>query len=255
MSYLYDRKKKKKQGGIIFFAIIALVFLFTPFLSFLYDLVESPIEQAYKNTHETKNQAAILIDALRFSKRNLAEYNRFLKNEVEKLLVENERIHFLELELAKKSIGDNVFAYITERPTQSSLIIDQGGDAGIVPGDSVFSGHILIGEVEMVFDTSSRVILYTDKNSVQPAILYPHDVSVNIRGYGNLGYYLEIDRDIKVEEGNVVYSQSYPGYIMGVVRRVDFDSRDPFKKVFLSPSLNIDMLTSVEILKKTTINS
>lgn len=255
MSYRYDKKQKNKKRKIIMFSIFILVLVFTPLLNGLYTLLESPIQQAYNNAEKGKKHLGLLLDTARFSKTNLVEHNRLLQEQVQKLSIENERIHFLEKQVLNIS-GDHslTYAHIIDRSflQQSIITLDKGSRDGVETGDLIFVADVLIGEVQEVFDITSRVMLYTNREMMQSAILFPRDLSITLQGYGGLDYYFEIDRLVEVQEGDIVYSESYPGYIMAIVRNVDFDPREPFKKVLLSPAMNINNVTDVQIMKKNT---
>lgn len=259
MSYLYDKRKKAKKHKVFVFALCIIVLLFSPILTYIYDVLEKPFARAHENVHNGGKHLSLLLDSTRFSKKQLLSHNQALQQEIKRLVAEQEYAQFfIQREEDMLNQMDLVYADILDRSLlkDSTLVINRGKENGLQVGDRVVaSDYVLVGEVIDVFDQTSRVVLYTQTDQSQPGVLFPHDLPVDLIGYGGSNYYMDIDRAVAIEPGDVVYTSAPSGYLMAVVRDIQFDPRDPFKKVLLSPGSNIHELTYVQVLKNTTDNS
>ena len=261
MSYRYDKEKKQKNilytVGIIFIVII----FFTPTLTYLYDGFEKPLTSLWNASYNVKTAGEDLTTTL-FKKHRLLKENEELKEQLHLLNAEVERVPYLESLLAsyeamtENSLGDEIIlpAEVLARSpltTSGTLIINRGERDGVTPGDTVVAyNNILIGYVAEVFDTTSRVTLYTHNTIETQAIFYPEEESITLIGHGG-GYKTELPRETEAEVGSIAYSQGEPGRVMGIVQKIVFDPRDPFKQVYLSLPISLNHVQVVGVIKST----
>ncbi|MCD5390005.1 MAG: hypothetical protein LR005_01320 [Candidatus Pacebacteria bacterium] len=218
--------------------------------------MEKPFISAYTNTAELKKDSKNLFHTW-FSKTKILEENSELEKRIAILEVDAMRTEYLESVLEKSNILHTIDSKIIStsilRKNNSGIITVLGGkDYTFSVGDSVihFDGT-LIGNISAVFDATSQVSLFTKNNVKTSGILFPQNVSIELVGNGN-AMLAELNRDIDVNIGDIIYSQGNTGHIIGTVSNVDFDPRDPVKKVYISPIQSILSLQQIGI-KKTTI--
>lgn len=129
-----------------------------------------------------------------------------------------------------------------------TLIIDVGSEQGITPDMRVYvGGDVLMGEVESVEATMSRVLLYSAPGNITQVVYGNTGRFFNARGTGNGSFEVEVARDVDVAVGDMFF---YPGMTtmpLGVVKKVEFDARDSFKKVLMKSPVNIQEERWVEV--------
>lgn len=247
--------KRKKRITYSVIGIFLLLAIFTPFYSYLYDVLEKPFASAYSNTAELKKDSKNLFHTW-FSKKKILEENSELEKRIAILEVDIMRIEYLESVLENSNIlhdtdSDIISTSILRKNNSGMITVLGGEDSGFRVGDSVIHyDGVIIGKISQVFDTTSQIDLFS-KNEMQSfGILFPQDISIIMFGNGN-ALFTELNRDVDVNIGDVVYSQGDTGYIIGTVSAVDFDPRDPVKKVYISPIHNLQNLQNIGV--KTTI--
>lgn len=250
MSYRYTRKKQKTP--ILFFVglVFLLVLLFTPALRWGYELFEKAFVSASHNTLFVKQKAREISFK---SRAELVQENRTLKKENERLRIDNSRMSHLEsFETQDSQIEREdkkpFSAKIISKKYNKHCIIDRGRDNGVFTGQPVLSENgSLLGFVSELFDMSAKVTLLTAKKQKVQGILFPRDITVDLIGNGN-ALVAELDRDVELEKGDLLYSQD-SGFIIGSIAHIDFDPRDPVKKIFVAPLESLQEVQLVHIRK------
>ncbi len=248
MSYHYTRKKRKTS--ILFFvgSIFLLLLLFTPALHWGYNFFEKAFMSASKNTLFIKEK----IQEISFKSRaELLEENHALQKENKRLSVENLRITYLESFLNKESElqkenPDSLQAKIISKKYNKHFILDKGEKDGVILTQPVLSeSGSLLGFVSEVFDASAKVTLLVAKKEGIQALLFPSEISLDLVGNGNalLG---QLPRDVELSKGDLVYSQN-SGFLIGFVSYIDFDPRDPVKKIFVTSPESLQEIQFVQI--------
>ncbi len=256
MSYLYNKKKKKRFFFYGILSILLILVMFTSLYSNIYSVLEKPFLNIYRNTEEFKNDSRKLFRSIFYSGKIIDE-NDSLKNEIEKLKIENKNIKYLESVIndSKNIISFDpniVYTSVIKKNNSGTITILGGYNNGFIIGNDVIGGDgALVGKITKVYNNTSIVDLFIKEGNELDAILYINSgpISVNITGNGN-ALFSELIRDIDVRVGDVLYSQYDPGYIVGTVSAVDFDSRDSLKRVYISPIHNVLSLHGVGVIKK-----
>ena len=257
MSYHYDRNKKNKYQRYVLFIILFVLVFFTPFFHMIFDLVEKPLARVWENNGETLRGSENIFQAF-YGKTQIIKENKYLKNEIEILRVDNLRTEYLSAELQKLGYSNrdpDIFAAASILSFggfgyYDTMIINKGEIDGLSVGDKVFSGDVLLGLLLDVYDTTARVSLYSKSGELNQGFLFPYNINVVSYGFGKGSFRIELARDVPAKAGDILYSLDEPGAIVAVVREVLFDPRDPFKQVFLSYPVNINSLHSVEVKKE-----
>lgn len=164
---------------------------------------------------------------------------------IESLRIENETLKQtvgLATRLKKSLLPAGIFD-ISLAPDGYQALINKGSTSGVVVGQTVISltGE-LIGKVAVVFSTSARIMLATDPNFSVTSRVLNGQTSGIARGALAAGLNLELvtQADI-ISEGDTIVTTGDDmipaGLIIGVVRRVENNDTQLFKKVNISPSI------------------
>lgn len=193
------------------------------------------------------------------SKKELLKQNILLKKKITELQTEislsgNLATENLELKeiMSRTPMGASaVLAGILGKPNTTpydTLIIDRGSVHGIAPDMQVFvGGDVLVGEIDSVEEKTSRVLLYSAPGNISQVVYGNSGRFFNARGEGNGTFEVEVARDVDVKIGDMFF---YPGLqttLIGVVKKVDFDARDSFKRVLMKSPVNIQEERWVEV--------
>ncbi len=219
-------------------------------------MLEKPFLNTYNNTEELKKDSKKLFKSIFYSGRILDE-NKALREKIEGLEVNTLRIKYLEslLKENKNIILFNpniIYTSIIKKNNNGVLTILGGSDSGFNIGDTVLSyDGTLLGEVADVFDLTSTINLFIKEGVETDGVLYIGGdlTSLNMIGKGD-ALFAELNREVNVNIGDIVYSQGEPGYVIGTVSYIDFDPRDPLKEVYISPIHGIQSLQRVGVIVK-----
>ncbi len=193
------------------------------------------------------------------SKKDLWKQNTLLRKKIDELELQIKTAGNLraENEELKSIMGkvppgtEIVLAGILAKPNTTpydTLIIDRGSIHGLAPDMRVYAdGDVLLGEIDSVEEKTARVLLYSAPGNISQVVYGNTGRFFNARGEGNGTFEVEVARDIDVAVGDMFF---YPGLettIIGVVKKVDFDARDSFKKVLMKSPVNIQEERWVEV--------
>lgn len=144
-----------------------------------------------------------------------------------------------------------VLAGILAKPNTTpydTLIIDRGSIHGLAPDMQVYvDGIVLIGEVDSVEEKTARILLYSAPGNISEVVYGNTGRFFNARGQGNGTFEVEVARDIEVAVGDMFFYPGLETMLVGVVKKVDFDARDSFKKVLMKSPVNIQEERWVEV--------
>lgn len=128
-------------------------------------------------------------------------------------------------------------------PDGYHALINKGSTSGVVAGQTVISSAgELIGRVAMVFSTSSRVMLVTDPAFSVTARVLNGQTSGIVHGAlaDGLNFDLITQADV-ISEGDTIVTTGDDmipaGLIIGIVRRVENNDTQLFKKISINPSI------------------
>lgn len=258
MSYRYDKRKQSRNRWYVIGGILLLVMLFTPFFSWSFDVLERFFEKTWNDQQSLAQEGGNIIQSF-YNKQGILEENTILKNEIKRLEVDNLRIGYLSQELEEISLLTNgstsniIPGNVIRRDVLGNsdvFIVNQGSKDGVTIGDSVVTyDHVLIGFIDSVYDHTSQLTLHSKANQTIDGVLFPHNVTMSARGYGNGSFVIDAPREVAVAEGDILYSLEQPGSIVAIVRDIVFDPRDPFKQVYLSYPVNTNQIQKVGIKK------
>lgn len=142
-------------------------------------------------------------------------------------------------------------AAVIGKPSQTlynRIIIDQGSNHSILPDQSVgIHGTTLLGIIREVRPTSSIVELYSSPSFAFDGMIRSSGVTVPVTGDGGGNFIVQVPREITVAENDILTLASNPTMVVGIIKSVTFDARDPFQTVRARTPVNIQELKYVEI--------
>ncbi len=260
MSYLLDKKLQKKRNSIvIFFIVAAVLFYFRGGVIYGLSYATSTVFRPFlvlKNSASSKLGSLSMYFAsknsltkdLEDSKNKLAESEAKMAN-YNTVVDENESLK--EILGRKDEKKPMLLAVVLGKANQSlydTLIVDAGEVQGVVAGAKVFAlGNIPIGYVEVAYQNSSKVILFS--NSEERTTINLKETLFDLVGRGGGNFELTLPRDFIIEEGEQAVLPGITPYTVAVVETIISDPRDSFKKALLVSPLNIGSLKFVQVEK------
>ena len=184
--------------------------------------------------------------------KDILEENTNLKKENEKLKA---KIANLEFSVSRPQgvLTGGRRAGILFRPPATpydQVIIDKGKKDGLKVGRRVLAYEdILLGQVDEVFESTSRVVLFSSYGQEQDVFLERAQISVSASGQGNSEFLVTLPRDFPVRIGERVFSGSEPAYLIGLVEAVTGEATSPIKKIRIRQPFNLNHLHTVYVLE------
>jgi len=144
-----------------------------------------------------------------------------------------------------------ILSAILSKPNQSiydTLVIDVGTKQGIKIGNTVFAlGNVPIGRVSLVYDNSSKVVLFSSAGEKTQAVISGQDVFLELVGRGGGNFEMMMPKDFSLQKGDQVVMPGLNPHVLAVVETIISDLRDPFTKALLISPVNIQELKFVEV--------
>lgn len=149
-----------------------------------------------------------------------------------------------------KSSEGGVAATVLSRPPRSpydTLVVSAGASAGVKLGDLVFTApHVAVGVIDEVFETTSRVVLYSSAGRQTEGFMDNEVGSVLLKGEGGGSMEVELSRAFQIATDTTVTLPDR-STVIGIVDHVSGNDTDPFKRVLVALPINIQNLSWVEL--------
>lgn len=185
----------------------------------------------------------------------LALENERLLRENAALTNENQVLKQKEASLAALSGGDRpapeILAGVVARPPESpydTLVLAEGGSAGIAPGMEVFAeGGVPIGVISSVLPDFARATLFSSSGMHTSGWVGGANIPLTIIGAGAGSMSAVLPRSASVAVGDTV-SVPGPGALpLGTVVRIDSDPSSPSITLHIQSALNLFSVTWVAV--------
>jgi len=133
------------------------------------------------------------------------------------------------------------------------IVIEGGRDRDIREGDMVVTEDQVVGVVESVFGSTSRVITPFNEKFSLSAVVGKGSKKYIYRGGFPLGELLHVSVEDKVKEGEEVYATSlrrkFPKFVIGTVKEVLRGKNPFFKEVKVKPAVDPRSLEYVFVIR------
>ena len=164
----------------------------------------------------------------------------------------------LKARLDRDGSMHTILAGVILRPPATpydTLIIDAGEAQGVVEGALVSAGGTtLIGTVDEVFDSTSRVTLFSAPGQTYQALLMETStdasVAITVQGQGNGSLVAEVPTTVAAAVGDSVVFPGVAGGFASVVVAVDEQSGESFESLYMRLPVDPEQLRYVEVLKQ-----
>lgn len=131
-----------------------------------------------------------------------------------------------------------------------SLLLDVGEDRGVKKGDKVVAKlTVVIGEVEEVYGTTAKVLLYSAPGMATSALVGSASVPVEALGKGGGNFEARLPRDVPIAVGDSVVLPGLDKHLLGVIATIDARSSDAFQTLSWNTPQNVFELDRVEVLR------
>ena len=261
MSYLLDKKIKNKKNLKIALSVVILFCLFF-FRIGIFNGFSSISQKIFRPVLITGNNLGDKFKsfgAYFVWKSYLYEQNQKLQAQVDFNNARNsnydsvvaENINIKEILNRKDPKVSMVLSVILAKPNQSvydTLIIDTGIKQGVKVGDIVFAlGNVPIGRVDIVYENSAKVILFSNAGETTEAVMSGKNIFMELVGRGGGNFEIIMPKDFTMQKGDQVVLPGINPYVLGIVQTIISDPRDPFNKALLTSPVNIQELKFVEV--------
>lgn len=214
--------------------------------------VNAPIEAIGALSDRLRSHHRLVLE-----NRQLADENNRLRSRSRKfdaLHNENERLRELlesSAEFGETMIGADVLAIETS-PSARQIVIDKGSRYGVYAGQPVVDAFGVLGQVLHVGPFSSTALLITDLAHATPVQVNRtglRAVSVGTTSGDELSLsFVPTNADIK--QGDLVVTSGlgnrFPaGYPVGEVARVEIDHGEPFARIIVNPTAQVNRAREV----------
>lgn len=275
-------QKNKKIKNITVFIIISIMLVFTGY-SIKYNRQSTIVESIIKDSVTT------LIDVSSTPFKYVADkwniflnadkiYKEYESLKQENISFQNKENVILELQKENKelrellSIENSILEYeeinavVIHRSADywlNTLVIDKGTENGIENNMAVVIGDGLIGYTSNVNKHNSTVTLLTNPNIINKisikiavgdgkyvyGLISNYNVEENLYTLEGISDYHEIPLNATVTTTGL--TERFPaGIIVGRVKNIETDNFDLVKIITVEPSINIDDITYVKVLKR-----
>lgn len=139
-------------------------------------------------------------------------------------------------------------------PFLKYILIDQGSDQGIRSGMPVVTNKGLVGRIEAVTASASRVKLITDSTSMINAVIVDADAECMVQGSITGDVTIEmVSQDVKLEPGQIVQTSGLGGdfpadFIIGQVLNVNQINNEIFQSASILPAEDFNSLQAVLVV-------
>lgn len=191
-----------------------------------------------------------------------------MRQEIERLKEENQRLIlglqnkdevYREIEELRRLVSrtgqstKRVMASIIAKPNQSAydtLVISLDTEKTILPNALVLSEpESLIGTIDSVNRNQATVLLFSKSERQTPARLERTKQDVMLIGRGSSNFIIEVPVETDVVLGDRVLYPAFNNTVIGVVRSISNDDRNPSKILHVTAFVNVLELSDVYIVE------
>ncbi len=225
--------------GLLAVLCVSVVLWRTPITGFFWKMF-SPVfaaRQAFGISHVRRLQ-----DALASSTAALADRDVLYKENLD-----------LKKRLGRDASIHTILAAVLLRPPATpydTLLIDVGLEQGVVEGAFVAAGGtVLVGRVEQVYKTTSRVVLFSAPGETHSALL-GGNIPIEVEGQGGGSLVAQVPAKTSVLVGAPVLFPGIVGGFSSVVSYIEARDGESFEKLYMHLPVDPLTLRFVEVWKQ-----
>lgn len=260
--YHFDNQEKKQRssrtklivtGVTVLVVIVLSVFIISPVMK---TIIKGPawlataVQNSVSDTITLTLPKKVIFEKYQEMKA-IIDTQSGLQLELEQVKNENAE---LRKELNYQPIANNsVLAQVIGKPNHSlfnTLVLDVGTNQGIHIGQLVTTQKTLgIGTITQVTNSTATVELFGGPSFSGDMVLMGKNITLPATGKGSGNFEIHIPREIAVSENDLLVFPTNPSMVVGVVKSIIFDARDPFQTVLARAPINIQELRFVEVVQ------
>jgi cell shape-determining protein MreC len=257
MAYHFNRNKKSifLSGTFLIgtFFVVVIVILFFVFKNSLFKKTSVVTAGTIDLIHAIVDRTTPKSVLLERQKLLVAENQRLTEQLSGMQLTEDENTSLRSILDYPKLGTTTIVARIISKPSQSlydRVMIDRGANDGIIVGDKIISGeNSYIATIDQVGDTTASGTLISGSYFKGDAAIARLGITVPVIGKGSGNFELHVPRDLDVRDGDIMTLPGGPDLVIGIVKTIQFDERDPYKTVLARTPVNVQELKFVRIVK------
>lgn len=248
-----SRNKKIQRVVIIGVTLVILLFLIPKFFAFAVSFVLSPVHhmqywlsQSGSSFPSYLRDRKELIKEIDELKSSLAS-NSGERYTLQLLSKENTELRALLGDTEEKRIAAGIIGRPNKLP-YDVLVLDKGGDDGIVEGAPVFIGNnSVIGTIRKVFPKTAVVELITTPGFSASVYIVGPNIYTNAEGIGGGQMRVGVPQGITLSVDNLVILPSIASGVYGKISVVDSVPTRPEQYGYVSPEIPIASLRLVSV--------
>lgn len=256
----HDKRKSKSKFFILIVVSIFLIYFITrPASVQLFSQMLAYIIEPISRVGADSVEATVKTGSFFSDKEKLIDENIKLKEDILSLSLKLIDSNFLweENRELKKLLGrgdmDNrLLASVLTNPSVSpygTVLLDVGTDDGVVVGNKVVKGQIVLGEIIALNKSSALMMPLSTSGEITNAFMSNKDIiPVVVTGRGGGNYIIELPRDAVASVGDIVTLAGLNSLIVGTVEHVAIQPNDPFKHILFKSPVSLFSTRYVEII-------
>lgn len=254
-----DNRRKGKKRIALFVASVLLVYgiFFSPIAPFFSGVAQTAATPFWKVGHSLGDTFRPFLSYFS-SRRELYLENKELKAQIDSMtakiadrdLLRDENKELKKL-LGREDEAKRVLAMVLAKPSQTpydTVIIDAGEGAGVSKGDMVVFENMVVGEIDDVFLTSSRVTLFSTSGATTTVTVGDIGIDAEAVGLGGGNFEILLPKNSEVSIGDTIYLSDIEPRMFGVVEKIESGTKDAFERVLFKSPVNPFTLTHVEVV-------
>lgn len=154
--------------------------------------------------------------------------------------------------LGRNETEDRVLATVMAKPGRTpydTMIIDVGERDSVSQGDKVVLENVLLGEIEEVLYTTSKVILYSSSGRESEVVIGDDALQAEAVGQGGGIFEILFPKDNDLSVGDTVYIPNIEPKVVGVIDTIESNPNDAFEKLIVRSYVNPYTISYVEVVR------
>ncbi|MDB5188876.1 MAG: Rod shape-determining protein MreC [Candidatus Nomurabacteria bacterium] len=152
----------------------------------------------------------------------------------------------LKAELGRTPAPTGILADVITLPNRSfydTMMIDAGSADGIRTNMIVYAfGSVALGNISAVDTHTATVSLYSAPSRQTSGTATGSNVAVTLIGRGGGEYEVQLPRDVPIDVGVTISSQSITPATLATIEKIVTDPRDPFQRLLAKAPVNLQAL-------------
>lgn len=146
----------------------------------------------------------------------------------------------------------NILATIKQSPAETpfdTFIIDAGIDNGVVIGDKVYYGNLIIGKVIDVGNDFAKVELFSSPGNTFLGTIQSTKMKVDAKGLGGGMFEVLVPEGATVKVGDAFVFPSISTKVFGVVKSIEDKQSEGFRRLLFTLPVNPNQISNILIEK------